>query len=64
MLNKEKKYTMKEFKEIFDKAKLEVIKKDTENNQKNIDDQMAGFMLSMVALNTIGHLEKELFREE
>ena len=64
MLNKEKKYTMKEFKEIFDKAKLEVIKKDTENNKKNIDDQMAGFMLSMVALNTIGNLEKELFGEK
>lgn len=64
MLNKEKKYTMKEFKEIFDKAKLEVIKKDTEDNKKNIDDQMAGFMLSMVALNTIGRLEKELFGEE
>lgn len=64
MLNKEKKYTMKEFKEIFDKAKLEVIKKDTEDNKKNIDDQMAGFMLSMVALKTIGRLEKELFGEE
>ena len=64
MLNKEKKYTMKEFKEIFDKAKLDVIKKDTENNKKNIDDQMTGFMLSMVALNTIGNLEKELFGEK
>ena len=64
MLNKEKKYTTKEFKEIFDKAKLEVIKKDTEDNKKNMDDQMAGFVLSMVALNAIGRLEKELFGEE
>ena len=64
MLNKEKKYTIKELKEMFDKAKVEVIKKDTEDNQKNINDQMASFMLSMVAVNTIGHLEKELFGEE
>lgn len=64
----EKKYTMKEFKEMFDKAKMKVLNNPTEggNHGDKSPEEIAqmnfGLMLSgMIIFNA---LEKKLFKEE
>lgn len=58
-----KKYTMKEFKEMFDKVKLQVLEEETQEHQEKIDNPMAGFIMSMLSTITVKKLEEKLFGE-
>lgn len=62
MFNKDKKYTMEEFKELFDNAKVEALKKDAEKNE-GLDDPMAKMIMGMSTMSTIMLLEQELFKD-
>lgn len=62
MFNKDKKYTMEEFKELFDNAKVEALKKDAEKNER-LDDPMAKMIMGMSTMSTIMLLEQELFKD-
>ena len=63
-----KKYTMKEFKEMFDKAKMEVLSNPTEggNHGDMSPDKIAkmNFSLMLSGMIIFDALEKKLFKEE
>lgn len=59
-----KKYTIEEFKEMFDNAKKEVLEKTMNDESKQLDEPMAKLMLSMITMSAIADLEKKLFKEE
>ena len=59
-----KKYTIEEFKEMFNNAKKEVLEKTMNDESKQLDEPMAKLMLSMITMSAIADLEKKLFEEE
>lgn len=61
MLNKDKKYTMKEFEEIFNIAMQEVIKEEQEKIKEKTDDPMNGLMIGMMTTMSLGQLRTKLF---
>ena len=63
MFNKNKKYTMEEFKEIFDNAKKKFIEEESADNKDKIDDPVAGFMMTIMGVGAITKLETMLFGE-
>ncbi len=64
MFKKNEKYTMEQFKEMFDNAKKNVIEKETKNNMEKLDDPMAGLMINVITIKTIDDIGKELFGDE
>ena len=64
----QKKYTMKEFKEMFDKAKMEVLNNPTEggdHGNKNPEEiAQMNFSLMLSGMIIFSALEKKLFKEE
>ena len=60
--DKNKKYTMEEFKDMFEEVEKKVIE-DTIKN-KDIDDPMTNMMVSMVAMKTLNDIKTKLFNEE
>lgn len=63
MFNKNKKYTMEEVKEIFDTAKNKFIEEESADIKDEIDDPVAGFMVTMMGVGAITKLETMLFGE-
>lgn len=63
MFNKNKKYTIEEFKEIFDNAKKKFIEEENADNKDKIDDPVAGFITTMLGVGAITKLEIMLFGE-
>lgn len=59
---KNKKYTMEEFKNMFEEVEKKVIE-DTIKN-KDIDDPMANMMVSMVTMKALNDIKTKLFNEE
>lgn len=59
-----KKYTMNEFRDLFNKAKLEVIEEDSKENNSKMDDPMTRLIASMLTVTAISKLENKLFKEE
>lgn len=59
-----KKYTIEEFKKMFDNAKKEVLEKTMNDESEQVDEPMAKLMLSMITMSAITDLEKKLFKEE
>ena len=62
MFDKNKKYTMEEFKNMFKEVEKKVIKDAIKN--EDIDDPMANMMISMVTMKTVNDIEKELFGDK
>lgn len=60
--DKNKKYTMEEFKNMFEEVEKKVIE-DTIKN-KDIDDPMANMMVSMVTMKALNDIKTNLFDEE
>ena len=64
----EKKYTIKEFKKMFDKAKMEVLSNPTEggNHGDRSPEEIAqmNFNLMLSGMIIFDALEKKLFKEE
>lgn len=58
---KDKKYTMEEFKNMFEEVEKKVIE-DTIKN-KDIDDPMANMMVSMVTMKALNDIKTNLFNE-
>lgn len=58
-----KKYTMEQFKEMFDKAKVEAIEKSTKRASKVIEEPLMTLLVAMVATDSVMELEKNLFGE-
>ena len=58
---KNKKYTMEEFKNMFEEVEKKVIE-DTIKN-KDIDDPMANMMVSMVTMKALNDIKTNLFNE-
>ena len=63
MFNKNIKYTMEEFKEMFDTAKKKFIEEDSADIKDKIDDPVAGFMATMMGVSAVTKLETMLFGE-
>ena len=61
MFNKNIKYTMEEFKEMFDTAKKKFIEEDSADIKDKIDDPVAGFMATMMGVSAVTKLETMLF---
>ena len=62
MFKKDNKYTMEEFKKMFEDAEKEVIKDAVEN--KVIDDPMVNMMMSMVTMKATNDMKNILFGEK
>lgn len=59
---KDKKYTMEEFKNMFEEVEKKVIE-DTIKNE-DIDDPMANMMVSMVTMKALNDIKTKLFNGE
>ena len=59
---KNKKYTMEEFKDMFEEVEKKVIE-DTIKD-KDIDDPMANMMVSMVTMKALNDIKTKLFNGE
>ena len=67
MLEKRKKYTYEEIKEIFEQAELEAIMNPFGEVQEKENDKLSGqmqFMTMMVAIPTVHTLKEKLFGKE
>ena len=58
---KNKKYTMEEFKNMFEEVEKKVIEDTIQN--KDIDDPMANMMVSIVTMKALNDIKKNLFNE-
>lgn len=58
---KNKKYTMEEFKNMFEEVEKKVIE-DTIKNE-DIDDPMTNMMVSMVTMKALNDIKTKLFNE-
>lgn len=67
MLDKNKKYTYEELKEIFEKAENETIINPFGDNQEKANEELSGqiqFMARLIAIPTIYTLKEKLFGKE
>ena len=56
-----KKYTMEQFKEMFDKAKVEAIETSTRQANKNVKEPLLALLITMASADSVMELEKNLF---
>ena len=56
-----KKYTMEQFKEMFDKAKVEAIETSTRQATKNVKEPLLALLITMASADSVMELEKNLF---
>lgn len=67
MLEKKKKYSYEELKEIFEKIEMEVIINPFGDNQEKSEKKLDGqaqFMAMMIAMSTLHTLKEKLFGKE
>ena len=60
----EKKYTMEEFKKMFDEKTMKIIKEEIEANSKATEDKMLAMMVSMQSSAVLSKLRHEIFGGE
>jgi hypothetical protein len=58
-----KKYTMEQFKEMFDKAKVEAIETSTRQATENVKEPLLTLLITMASTDSVMELEKNLFGE-